>query len=108
MYHVIATFKVPSDRHPAFIAAARKDGRDSRADEDGTKRFELIQDQDNADLFVLNEGYADKAAFALHLEGPHFKAFYSVFGEFEVMEAETGIGSPTRGVDRGPRRETDT
>ena len=45
MYQVVATFDVPHDLRQEFIAAAVEDGRDSRANECGTTRLELIEDE---------------------------------------------------------------
>ena len=38
MYHIVAIFDVPAKRRREFIAAAQEDGRDSLANEPGTRR----------------------------------------------------------------------
>lgn len=82
MYHIAVSFDVPAERREEFIAAALKDGRDSAADEPGTRRFELIVDADDPNRFYLNEAYDDEAAFDVHAEGPHFARFFEVVQGF--------------------------
>lgn len=82
MYHIVAVFDVTPGRHQEFIAAALEDGRDSRANEPGTKRFELIEDERTANRFWLNEAYDDEAAFNVHANGPYYKRFFDAVGEF--------------------------
>lgn len=76
MYHVAVHFDVAPENHEAFIAAALKDGRESAANEPGTRRFELIRDDSDPNRFYLNEAYDDLDAFDVHTEGPYFKEFF--------------------------------
>ncbi|MFD0690258.1 putative quinol monooxygenase [Actinomadura fibrosa] len=82
MYHIAVYFDVPAERRQEFIEAALADGRDSGRDEPGTVRFELIRDESDPGRFYLNEAYTDQAAFAAHADGPHFKRFFDIVGEF--------------------------
>jgi (4S)-4-hydroxy-5-phosphonooxypentane-2,3-dione isomerase len=75
MYQLSSYFDVPSERIQDFIDAALEDGRDSLANERGTKRFELIQDEDKPNRFYLDEAYDDRAAFEEHTNGPFYKRF---------------------------------
>lgn len=84
MYHIAVSFDVPADRREEFIAAALEDGRNSAADEPGTRRFELITDADDANRFYLNEAYDDEAAFDVHAKGPHFARFFDIIQTFAV------------------------
>ena len=54
-----------------------KDGIDSGANEPGTLRFELIQDESDPNRFYLNEGYESAEAFDVHANGEHIKAFFA-------------------------------
>lgn len=98
MYHIAVSFDVPVERRDDFIKAAFRDGRDSIADESGTKRFELIVDEENSNRFYLNEAYEDKAAFDVHREGPHFAAFFATIEGF--AEGPTWLIDGTRLDDR--------
>jgi (4S)-4-hydroxy-5-phosphonooxypentane-2,3-dione isomerase len=84
VYHIAAYFDVPPERRQEFIDAALEDGRNSVANEPGTKRFELIEDKKNPNRLYLNEAYDDKAAFNAHANGPYFKKFFDVIGAFAV------------------------
>jgi len=45
--------------------------------EPGNLRWDIWQDQANAERFVLDELYVDSAAMAAHRETPHFKAYFA-------------------------------
>lgn len=85
MYHIATYFDIPPDRRQDFVCAALEDGRNSLANEPGTKRFELIQDKEYLNRLYLNEAYDDEAAFNDHANGPYFKKFFDVIGTFAVM-----------------------
>lgn len=97
MYNIAVYFDVPDDRRDEFVAAALEDGRNSAADEPGTRRFELIEDAEKPNRFYLNEAYDDEAAFDLHANGPHFARFFSIVGEF--AEGPTWLIKGTRVTD---------
>ena len=80
MYHIAAYFDVPPEHHKTFIEAALEDGRGSGLNEPGTRRFELIRDEDNPNRFYLDEMYDDRAAFDRHCSGPHFKKSFEIIG----------------------------
>jgi quinol monooxygenase YgiN len=77
MYHVAVYFDVQPEHRQDFINAAVKDGIDSGANEPGTLRFELIQDETDPSRFYLNEGYASAEAFAAHAGGEYLQAFFT-------------------------------
>jgi len=77
MYHVAVYFDVQPEHRQDFINAAIKDGIDSGANEPGTLRFELIQDESDPNRFYLNEGYESAEAFDVHANGEFFKAFFA-------------------------------
>ncbi|MEV0283639.1 MULTISPECIES: putative quinol monooxygenase [unclassified Kribbella] len=76
MYHIAVYFDVQPEHRQDFIDAAIKDGIDSGANEPGTLRFELIQDETDPNRFYLNEGYESLDAFEVHAGGPYFKEFF--------------------------------
>lgn len=94
MYHIAVSFDVPSERRQEFIDAALQDGRDSGANEPGTRRFELIADESDPNRLYLNEAYDDEAAFDVHANGPYFKKFFEIIGEF--AEGPTWLIKGTR------------
>lgn len=98
MYNIAVYFDVPPERRDDFIAAALEDGRNSRADEPGTRRFELIVDADNPNRFYLNEAYDDAEAFDVHARGPHFARFFALVEGF--AEGPKWLIKGTRVEDR--------
>ncbi|MDO8212087.1 putative quinol monooxygenase [Conexibacter sp. CPCC 206217] len=82
MYHIAVHFDIEPEHREEFIAAALQDGRDSGANEPGTRRFELIVDEENPNRFYLNEAYDDLDAFNVHADGPYFKRFFALIGDY--------------------------
>ena len=87
MYQFLVSFQVAPEHRADFVRAAQKSARDSLANEPGSERFEGIADEQNPDLFYLNEVYADADAFNTHASGPYFGAFFA--------EASTYAKGPT-------------
>lgn len=77
MYQFLVSFTVRPERRDDFVRVARKTAHDSLANEPGSRRFEVIADEENPDVFYLNEVYADADAFAAHANGPYFGAFFA-------------------------------
>ncbi|WP_083974037.1 putative quinol monooxygenase [Herbidospora daliensis] len=82
MYQFVVSFTVRPEHRDDFVRAARKTARDSLANEPGSRRFEVIADDTNPDVFYLNEVYADAAAFDAHAAGPYFGAFFAEAGAY--------------------------
>lgn len=59
----------------AFLAVARIDAEGSIAHEPGCRRFDILQDPALPDRVCFYEVYDDEAAFHVHLETAHFKAY---------------------------------
>ncbi|MFC1411791.1 putative quinol monooxygenase [Streptacidiphilus sp. N1-12] len=77
MYQFLVSFTVQPEHRDDFVRAAQKTARDSLANEPGSQRFEVLADEENPDLFYLNEVYADVDAFTAHAGGPYFAAFFA-------------------------------
>ena len=82
VYQFVASFVVPPERRDDFVRLASKTGRDSVANEPGSRRFEVIADESDPNLFYLNEVYADVEAFNTHAAGPYFGAFFAEAGTY--------------------------
>lgn len=77
MYQFLVSFTVQPAHREDFVKVARKTAEDSLANEPGSLRFEVIADEEDPDLFYLNEVYADVDAFNTHATGPYFGAFFA-------------------------------
>lgn len=97
MYHIAVSFNVPPERRQDFIDAALEDGRESAANEPGTRRFELIADEGDQSKFYLDEAYDDLDAFNVHAEGDYFKAFFAAISAY--AEGPTWLIKGTRVED---------
>lgn len=82
MYQFLVSFTVQPEHHDDFLRVARKTARESLANEPGSRRFEVIADEQNPDVFYLNEVYADVDAFRAHADGPYFGAFFAEAGNY--------------------------
>lgn len=82
MYQFLVSFTVQPEHRDDFVAAARRTARDSLAHEPGSHRFEVIADEQDPDVYYLNEVYADVSAFKAHAGGPCFGAFFAEAGAY--------------------------
>ena len=82
MYQFLVSFTVQPEHRDDFVQAAHRTARDSLANEPGSHRFEVIADEENPDVFYLNEVYADLDAFTAHATGPYFAAFFAEAGTY--------------------------
>ncbi|MFC9843817.1 putative quinol monooxygenase [Streptomyces sp. NPDC060223] len=82
MYQFLVSFTVQPEHRDDFVRAAQKTARDSLANEPGSQRFEVLADEENPDVFYLNEVYTDVDAFTAHAGGPHFAAFFAEASEY--------------------------
>ncbi len=80
---IIAEFDVKPGAMDAFLAAALVDAEASVRDEPGCQRFDVLVPDGGGDKVVLYEIYDDDAAFAAHLETPHFAAFRDAIADLE-------------------------
>ncbi len=74
MFAVCVSFAVAPDHFDAFLPLMRGQATTSIELEAGCHRFDICIDAAARQVF-LYELYADLAAFASHLESPHFRAF---------------------------------
>jgi (4S)-4-hydroxy-5-phosphonooxypentane-2,3-dione isomerase len=71
--HVVHVFvEVQPDRAQDFVNATLENARES-IKEPGIMRFDVLQDWDNPNRFVLNEVYRTSQDPARHKETPHYK-----------------------------------
>ncbi|MFD3524993.1 putative quinol monooxygenase [Streptomyces sp. NPDC058653] len=77
MYQILVSFTVRPEHRDDFVRAAKKTARDSVANEPGSARFELLEDEKDSTVFYLNEVYADASALETHAGGPYFGAFFA-------------------------------
>jgi quinol monooxygenase YgiN len=73
MIALIVSLKVKPDQRDRFLAVAEDDSICSVRDEGGgCLRFDVYQDQQDANRFFFHEVYRDQAALDAHRTMPHF------------------------------------
>lgn len=75
MFAVAVTIALHKGMTPAFIPLMRTNAAASLRDEPGCHRFDVCTDPARHDTVFLYELYDDAAAFARHMETPHFLSF---------------------------------
>jgi autoinducer 2-degrading protein len=88
MIALIVSLKVKPDQRDRFLSAAEDDSICSVRDEGGgCLRFDVLEDQADANHFFFYEVYRDQAAFDAHTKTPHFARWRAAA---DVVLAEPG------------------
>jgi len=74
-FAVCVTFTLRPDAAQAFLPLMTANAQASLANEPGCTRFDVLTDPARPDEVFLYELYDDSAAFKVHLDSAHFKAF---------------------------------
>lgn len=82
MISIFVTIKIKDGYREQFMEASLGDGQGSVRDEPGCFRFDILQNDDDPNLFHLYEVYADAAALDAHREAPHYKKWRSTVGDW--------------------------
>ena len=90
MYAVVVALKVKPEMREKFLAAALDDSTCSRRDEPGCLRFDVLQDNADANKFFFYEVYRDEDAFKAHQASAHYPRWRAAAAE---VLAEPSQGS---------------
>ena len=74
MHVTLVHVRVKPEARDAFIEACRRNHEGSTA-EPGNRRFDILQDAEDPDHFVLYEAYASEADARAHKETAHYHAW---------------------------------
>eukprot|EP00616_Rhizochromulina_sp_CCMP1243_P019752 CAMPEP_0118985726 /NCGR_PEP_ID=MMETSP1173-20130426/40651_1 /TAXON_ID=1034831 /ORGANISM="Rhizochromulina marina cf, Strain CCMP1243" /LENGTH=134 /DNA_ID=CAMNT_0006936465 /DNA_START=1 /DNA_END=405 /DNA_ORIENTATION=- len=83
---LVVHLEIAQDRVDKFKDVMTYDAAESRK-EAGCLRFDLLQDQENANKFVLYEAYEGEDAIAFHKNTPHYKMWTDFKDEGGVVSA---------------------
>lgn len=75
MFVVTVRFTVTLGCESRFLQRVIRQAQDSLAGEAGCRRFDVCRSERDPSQIFLYEIYDDAAAFADHLQSPHFRAF---------------------------------
>jgi autoinducer 2-degrading protein len=80
MLGLFAKVTVKPDHVDRFWKHLQLDVEGTRA-EPGCLRFDVLRDEKSKNVFYLYEVYRDHAAYGVHQQAPHFKAFFAEAGD---------------------------
>ncbi|MDX1401848.1 MAG: putative quinol monooxygenase [Kiloniellales bacterium] len=90
MFVVTVRFEIEADCIEVFAEAMEAQARSSLALEEDCRQFDVCRSAVRPEITFLYEIYSDEAAFKIHLESDHFKAFDQKVGNWvKSKEVET-------------------
>jgi quinol monooxygenase YgiN len=85
--------RVKPEQRQRFLDAIQADAAGSERDEPGCLRFNVLQDEKDADVYYFYEVYRDEAALEAHRQTPHYAvwrgALDTLHGAPEVLRCRT-------------------
>jgi quinol monooxygenase YgiN len=89
MLALLVDLRVRREARDAFVAAIRLQAEASLELELGCTRFDVCEDVDDPDHFVLYEVYEDEAAYKAHRETEHFARWTAARSAYVVEMQRT-------------------
>lgn len=89
MHVTLVHVEVDPNQIDAFIAATRKN-HEASIKEPGNRRFDVLQDSENQNRFILYEAYASADAAAAHKQTPHYQAWREAVADM-MSKPRTGV-----------------
>ena len=93
MLAMIVKVRIKPEQRERFLAAIEDDAICSERDEPGCLRFNVLQDEDDENLYYFLEIYRDEDALAAHRETPHYARWMEA--RAEVVESAERIKTRT-------------
>ncbi|WP_024346383.1 putative quinol monooxygenase [Lacrimispora indolis] len=91
MIKVVAKNHIKAEKLDEFISAAKQLVQDTRQNDAGCIRYELIQDINNTHLLTMLEEWEDLESLNKHMEAKHFKEAASLFADFVEKPGEINL-----------------
>jgi len=89
--------RVKPDMREKFLKAIEHDALGSEKDEPGCLRFNVLQDQKDANVYYFYEVYKDEAALEEHRKAPHYAVWRA------AADSLDGPTEPIRGTPVFPK-----
>jgi autoinducer 2-degrading protein len=93
MLAIVASLKVKPDQRTRFLAAVEDGAACSVRDEAGCLRFDVLQDNADANHFFVYEVYQDDAALQAHGHAPHYSRWRAAAAGLLAEPAQRTITS---------------
>jgi len=90
-YIVMIRLLIKENYLDKFIEAAVQDASGSVLEEEGCRRFDVIQDWNAGNAFAFCEVYNDREAFDNHVTTPHFLKFHRIVRPIQIEEPEVAF-----------------
>ena len=91
MYIVVAEHIVTPEIRAAFLAALIDDARDAVQQQPGSLRFDIIEDPTTPNRILNYLVCTDRAAFAVHRDGPIGRRFHALTDDWRGTALLTNI-----------------
>lgn len=91
MIKVVAKNRVKVEKIEEFIAVAKQLVKDTRENDAGCVRYELLQDIQDKQIFTFQEEWENKDALNRHMVAKHFKDASVSFSDFMEKPAEVNL-----------------
>ncbi|MSQ06866.1 MAG: antibiotic biosynthesis monooxygenase [Dehalococcoidia bacterium] len=88
MFGVVVTNNIKPGFKDQFMRALLDDAKGSATKEPGCPRFDVLQDNSEANRIYLMEEYKDEAAFETHTKQPHFTQFFAAVKDWFATPIE--------------------
>jgi quinol monooxygenase YgiN len=89
MLALLVDLHIRGETRDAFVAAIKAQAEASLEAELGCERFDVCENVDDPDHFVLYEIYVDEAAYKAHRETEHFARWTEARNEYVVEMRRT-------------------
>ncbi|MEY8353023.1 putative quinol monooxygenase [Lachnospiraceae bacterium 54-53] len=91
MIKVVAKNFIKEDRTEEFISMAKTLVQDTRTNDSGCIRYELVQDVKDPRIITMLEEWKDQESLNLHMAAEHFKKAMAAFGDFSEKPGEINL-----------------
>lgn len=91
MIKVVAKNFIKPEKTEAFISLAKQLVQDTRQNDTGCIRYELVQDIKNPQLLTMLEEWEDQEALNRHMSAKHFKEATALFADLVEKPGEINL-----------------
>lgn len=91
MIKIVARNFIKAEKVEEFISLAKQLVEDTRQNDSGCIRYELLQDIKNPQLLTFLEEWQDQESLDKHMKAKHFKEAMALFGEFLEKPGEVSL-----------------
>ncbi len=91
MLKIVAKNYIKAEKVDEFIALAKQLVLDTRANDAGCIRYELVQDMKNPQLLTILEEWADQESLDKHMAAEHFKKAVPAFPALAEKPGEMNL-----------------